>query len=238
MLQNNESYGEIIFEKFLKRESPNLVLSRIPREKNKKSADFFLKKSQQIIGVCEIKDLEDPDHHSMHLTPEILSTWSIRHAKLAVLAEISEENLNSEQKIDLEELKQQNELDYAVDDEHSRRLQAKYRSQIERKYEQGISQLRDYVYPKILIFISFNMADLFDLKAYLMEPQREWSNQEIPDLCLWFNIDESVRQQKTINITKLGLIIGPSQTQGKFLVDQYFYFFKSLELRLPIKLIL
>lgn len=226
--------GEEIFEKLLETENPLLALEKVARKKGRKTPDFFIRNAESIIGVCEIKDLEDPDHHSVELTTEYLNSWAKRQEKLEAFMAKGEGLLTKAEKGELEQLKIEEQEDQEKDKNHSERLLRAYRGQIDEKYRKALLQLSGYHLPRIIVFVSFNMADVFDLRNYLREPHQEDLHKI--DLCVWLNVNKGTGRSKTINLTKAGLIFFTKT--GDALLNGELFFFRELEPKLPLKLYL
>ncbi len=232
-MERLDTLGEEIFRKFIAERGATLVLNKIPRNIEKETPDFFVKESGSLIAVCEVKDLEEPDHHFMNLSTELLTKWSERQEKLKEFSIKTQSELTEEEKIELKILQKEEQEDQKIEDEFSGRLGKKYQGQFDRHFRKAIRQLGGYEHPKILVFIIFCMADYIDLKKYLEESEQK-ENRQFLDMCILLNVHEKLKGSGCVDITNATAII--FSKIGKVLLNNNFCFFSKLQLPLKLKL--
>ncbi len=234
LVYSMDTLGERIFDRFLREKSP-LTLYRIPREKNQKTSDFFIKNNDSSIAVCEVKDLEDPLHNYIRETPESLSSWSTRHEKSEYyLNKLIKDGLTKSEKEEFDKLGEEQRKDLERIYSHSNQLHKRFRGAIERKLLEGIKQLAKYELFKILVFISFGMVNFIDIQNYLNEPQN-YSLEHL-DLLILLEIHEPIKRNGNFYIKRI--YSKSFSGNGDSMMEENFSFIKLLESEFPLHIYL
>lgn len=117
---------------------------------------------------------------------------------------------------------------------NAERIEKSYRSRILEKDGKGSKQLLRYKFsklPLILVFVSFDMTDFYDLKSYLNECVQLKYSLEV-DLYIWLNVHEPIWGSKNFEINK-GAVKSLTLQGDSFMKD----FLSSIKLlHLPLKI--
>jgi len=225
-----ERIVQLIFERY-----GLLELKKIPRSKNKteKTADFFVKKGAKIVAVCEVKSNADTRHPDDQRTGEELSEFIACHKKLKNFDVRDKNNLTPKESKEYNELKKKNMRHWVKEHENSTRLEKSYYRKIKKHFNKAMEQLSGYNnYPKILVFVSFDMTDFNDLKKFLGYRRSPNISMRFPDLCILLKVQEPIYQSGKIKVTETGFV--RFTKQGEKLINNNLSFIKKLSLSLRL----